>query len=213
MGAELHAGNTFVLDLSKTNPKLNEVDFVNNQNFIKHIERQMEENKAMFAVGGYGENRQIYSRSQVFAQASMDYRNIHLGIDIWTAAGHPVYCPVGGLIHGFKDNIGFGNYGPTVILEHRLHNDIIIYSLYGHLSRRDLANLAIGKKIRQGEKIGHLGSTEENGGWPPHLHFQLIRNLQDYHGDYPGVCGEKDKTYYLSNCPDPNIWLGCPLLK
>jgi hypothetical protein len=47
------------------------------------------------------------------------------------------------------------------------------------------------------------GLPTENGGWPPHLHFQLIRDIQHYHGDYPGVCAKRDVDFYACNCPDP----------
>lgn len=212
MGTELNAGNSIVLDLSKSNTMLEGIDFINSQSFHQYIHAQMVKNKAVFAIGGYGEKRAIYSRSKVFAQSNTEYRNIHLGLDIWTAAGHPVYCPLEGRIHSFRDNAGLGNYGPTVILEHQLHGNIVIYSLYGHLSRKDLENLEIGKKIPQGEKIGHLGDMKENGDWPAHLHFQLIRDMEGNVGDYPGVCAEKDAFHYLTNCPDPNEWLNCALL-
>ena len=48
----------------------------------------------------------------------------------------------------------------------------------------------------------------ENGHWPPHLHFQLIRELGDWSGDYPGVCKYSEKEKYLANSPDPDLMLG-----
>jgi len=51
-----------------------------------------------------------------------------------------------------------------------------------------------------------LGKPDENGGWPPHLHFQLIRDMQGFVGDYPGVCAKQDLTFYANNCPDPSAF-------
>jgi murein DD-endopeptidase MepM/ murein hydrolase activator NlpD len=64
-----------------------------------------------------------------------------------------------------------------------------------------------GKRIKSGEKLGDLGNILENGNWPPHLHFQLIFDLEGMKGDYPGVCKVSEKAKYLANCPDPEIIL------
>jgi murein DD-endopeptidase MepM/ murein hydrolase activator NlpD len=209
MGVNLTENNTVKLDLSVNNAQLKEIDFINSRAFGDFIASQMAAGGYTFAIGGYAENRAIYTRSEVFSGPASSYRNIHLGIDIWTSAGRPVFCPLTGKVHSFQDNASFGNYGPTIILEHQLHDASVIYSLYGHLIRIDLKKLKVGQSFDKGEQIGHLGAMEENGDWPPHLHFQLIRDIGDYTGDYPGVCGEKDKSYCLSNCPDPHPWLKC----
>ena len=31
----------------------------------------------------------------------------------------------------------------------------------------------VGELVRKGDRIGCMGSREENGDWPPHVHFQL----------------------------------------
>ena len=64
-----------------------------------------------------------------------------------------------------------------------------------------------GKRIEKGEIIGEFGTPLENGQWPPHLHFQLIEDLQGWTGDYPGVCKYSEKELYLENCPDPDLVL------
>jgi len=94
---------------------------------------------------------------------------------------------------------GSGNYGPTVILFHPTEK---IYSLYGHLGNADLLHLEAGAPIAKGQLLCHLGEPHENGGWPPHLHFQLIRDMQGFKGDYPGVCSLRDLNFYANNCPD-----------
>jgi murein DD-endopeptidase MepM/ murein hydrolase activator NlpD len=160
-----------------------------------------------YGIGGYLEKRAIYRRSEVFATEEFNFRNIHLGVDIWTKAGSPVYAPLAGTIHSFQDNKGFGNYGPTLILSHDF-GEKTLYSLYGHLSSTSLNLLEVGRKVMPGEQICEIGPFPENGDWPPHLHFQLMWELDGNWGDYPGVASEKDLDYYRQNCPDPAPLVG-----
>ncbi|AEL24863.1 peptidoglycan DD-metalloendopeptidase family protein [Cyclobacterium marinum] len=208
MGEELNGNNTISLDMSTTNLELKEIDLLDTHAFEHYINNQLVQNKKVYGIGGYLEMRNIYQRSRVFEDSSASkFRNIHLGIDIWSTSGKAVHCPINGTLHSFRDNKGFGNYGPTIILMHSFHGELI-YSLYGHLSHIDLQHLKVGQIFEKGEKIGHLGSSFENGNWPPHLHFQLIKNLKGESGDYPGVCSSSQKDWYKKNCPDPTAWLG-----
>ena len=63
--------------------------------------------------------------------------------------------------------------------------------------------MKVGSFVKKGEKIGEIGSISENGGWSPHLHFQLMLTLLDYQNDFPGVCMEYEKDIWSSICPDP----------
>ncbi|GAB3006834.1 hypothetical protein GCM10027284_25980 [Cyclobacterium sediminis] len=208
MGEVLNGNNTIWLDMSTNNLSLKEIDLLDTQAFERYVTGLLAQNNKVFGIGGYLEMRSIYQRSSVFEDSAANkFRNIHLGIDIWSAAGTAVHCPINGVLHSFQDNKGFGNYGPTVILKHSFQGNNI-YSLYGHLSHKDLLHLKVGQTFEKGEKIGHLGSSPENGNWPPHLHFQLIKNLGRKSGDYPGVCSSTEKEWYQDNCPDPTVWLG-----
>ena len=189
--------NSVVLDLSATNLELNPSIYGNVSTFQDYIEGKL---GGKMGFGGYLERRVIYEFYENFATASTDFRNIHLGMDFWTNAGTPIFAPLKGEVHSFQANQGAGNYGPTIILYHPAEK---IYSLYGHVSMADLVPLEIGLPIAAGQLIGHLGNTTENGGWPPHLHFQWIRDMQGFHGDYPGVCSQRDLLFYANNCPDP----------
>ena len=159
----------------------------------------------LYGIGGYGEHRTVYSRSTVFDD-SEEPRRLHLGIDIWGDAGTPVYAPLDGVVHSFGFNNNFGDYGATIILSHRVE-DMIFYSLYGHLALRDLAGMEAGRTICRGQHFAHFGEPAENGQWPPHLHFQLIENIGDWKGDYPGVCKFSEREMYLENSPDPDTIL------
>ncbi len=193
----LSPANSVALDLSATNKELNPAIYANIPAFCAYIEQNL---GAKIGVGGYLEHRIIYEAHENFATASADFRNIHLGVDFWAQAGTPVFAPLAGEVHSFQVNPGSGNYGPTIILFHPSQG---IYSLYGHLAEQDLEELSVGMPIAAGQLLCHLGEPNENGGWPPHLHFQLIRDMQGYSGDYPGVCSQRDLAYFASNCPDP----------
>jgi len=192
------------LDLSKDNSELAKVDLNNESSFTGYIFNLLQENDKLVGVGGYAEERSLYSRSDLFE--GEEPRTIHLGIDIWSAAGTEVYAPIAGVVHSFANRNIHGDYGPVIILEHSV-KDKKFYTLYGHLSLSSLDDLHIGKKFAGGEKLAEMGSYEENFHWPPHLHFQVMWDIQGYEGDYPGVCRSSEKDVFLSNCPDPAILL------
>ncbi|MDX5345953.1 MAG: peptidoglycan DD-metalloendopeptidase family protein, partial [Hymenobacteraceae bacterium] len=151
-----------------------------------------------------------YERSTLF-EGSDQYRSIHLGVDIWADAGTEVLAPLDGKVHSFRDNNNFGDYGPTLILEHQLENKIF-YTLYGHLSRSSLIGLVEDNVFRKGERIGWIGNYPENGNWPPHLHFQIITDMEGRKGDFPGVVAKQEREKYQQLCPDPNLIVRCQLL-
>lgn len=207
LGETLTPANTLPLDFTEANKALTEVNLSNTAEFNAFVFGQLQASTKKYGIGGYLEKRAIYRRSEVFATTASSFRNIHLGVDIWTAAGTSVYAPLPGKVHSFQDNKGFGNYGPTLILSHKL-GEKTLYSLYGHLSRTSLSPLNIGREVRAGERIGEIGPFPENGDWPPHLHFQLMWDMGNYWGDYPGVAAEQDLDYFRENCPDPNLLIG-----
>ena len=194
------------LDLSVSNIELSKIDIKNPTIFNAFIENLFQESDTKVAFGGYNEKRFLYNQSGLFNDDPTYERNIHIGLDLWIKAGTPVLAAVDGKIHSFKNNIGTGDYGPTIILEHQL-DGINFYTLYGHLSSESIIDIKIGTHVKQGCEIATLGEATVNGGYAPHLHFQIIKNIGNYLGDYPGVCSEKDLNYYLKNCPNPNLLL------
>ena len=201
-----------VLDFSATNPDLATLDLTNTKTFTDYVFGKLRAAGAQVGVGGYNEHRVIYRRSEHFntiEETPYDGpREIHLGIDFWAEAGTPVFALLDGVVHSFQDNAHFGDYGPTIILEHLSNeNGKPRYSLYGHLTRQSLKELYEGKEIKAGEKIGEIGPYPENGDWPPHLHLQLMTDMLGLKGDFPGVCSLKDRAKFLAICPNPNQWL------
>ncbi len=82
-----------------------------------------------------------------------------------------------------------------------------LFGLYGHLNLASLDGLMEGQFIPMGKQFARFGVKEENGNWPPHLHFQLMFDMQGLKGDYPGVCQFSKREQYLQNCPDPALIL------
>lgn len=194
----------FHFDFTAANTELNASVFSDTKRFSDYISRKLMESASAFGIGGYAENRTLYRRSKLFTGG--EERTIHLGIDIWGPAGTKIYAPFGGMVHSFAFNDQFGDYGATIILLHQLET-ISFHTLYGHLSLDDISGLHEGAYITRGEVIGHFGEPRENGDWPPHLHFQVIRDIRLKEGDYPGVCTVAEKEMYLANCPDPDLVL------
>jgi peptidoglycan LD-endopeptidase LytH len=196
-----------LFDLTENNKGLIAVDIADTERFAAYINRSLREQGARYGFGGYGEHRTLYARSRHFDSAAKEEpRRLHLGIDIWGPAGTKVMAPLDGIVHSFAFNNNDGDYGATLILTHQLES-IGFHTLYGHLSLNSLKNLYEGKNITKAEVIAEFGMRFENGNWPPHLHFQLIADMQGWKGDYPGVCKYSEREVWLANSPDPDLIL------
>ncbi|MFC6858563.1 peptidoglycan DD-metalloendopeptidase family protein [Zunongwangia atlantica] len=208
VGGDLKQEDFIAIDLSANNPELLKLEQLSSEAFSVFINHNLKVAGKKVAFGGYNEVRKLYQRSQLFNKNVDEFlnRNIHIGLDIWTAEGTDVLAVLDGEIHSFQDNANFGDYGPTIIVKHAIEDEQF-YSLYGHLSRKSLENLQVGQEVKAQEKIAELGAAQENGDYAPHLHFQIIKDLQENKGDYPGVASKKDLDFYLENCPDPNLLL------
>jgi len=196
------------LDFTDKNTKLTEEVLKDTNLFSAYIIDKLSAAGARYGIGGYDEHRTVYSRSKVFDPpvAGEEPRRLHLGTDIWGKPYTAVMAPLNGIVHSFAFNNQFGDYGATIILSHQL-DGVSFYSLYGHLSLASLKNLQEGSLIKKGEVFAEFGIPYENGHWPPHLHFQLVLDMQGRSGDYPGVCKYSEKEQWLKNSPDPDLVL------
>ena len=162
---------------------------------------------ARLGVGRYDEARLLYA-SDAFAQPSDEQperRTVHLAHDLFMEPGSPVLAPLPGRVRSVRDNAARLDYGPTVILEHTPPGGPVFYTLYGHLSRASTAHWKPGDAVARGDRLGEIGPAPENGDWPPHVHFQIIADLLDAEGDFPGVAPAAARAAWLSLCPDPNL--------
>lgn len=202
---DLSPHNTLMMDFSIHNPEMKQLDFNDIEGLNRFVFEKISQWSKAYGYGGYMEDREIYRRSPLFAISPLEARSIHLGIDVWTAAGTPVFAPLEGRVHSFANNANYGDYGPTIILEHELENTSF-FTLYGHLEEESLQGLFTGKRIEQGEQVCCVGNYPVNGDWPPHLHFQVIADMQNKKGDYPGVCSQAEKGLYSQLCPNPVVF-------
>jgi 4-aminobutyrate aminotransferase-like enzyme/Ser/Thr protein kinase RdoA (MazF antagonist) len=202
-----------VFDLSPGSPQLSRLEEPwEVQSFTDLLFGELKLAKARVGIGRYNEARRIYTSGtfEVAGNDGREWRTVHLGVDLYMEPGSAVTAPLEGTVHSLRDNDAPLDYGSTVILEHNPAGGVAFYTLYGHLSRNSLAGLHQGQTLKKGETVGWIGSSEENGGWPPHLHFQIVSDLLDRTGDFPGVALPGQRELWLSLCPDPNLILGIP---
>ncbi|MCA3561907.1 MAG: aminotransferase class III-fold pyridoxal phosphate-dependent enzyme [Aestuariivirga sp.] len=172
------------------------------------IESRFRAENAQFAIGLYGEVRNVYKGEQFASAASPEWRAQHLGQDIFIAAGTPLYAPLPGKVLSVADNALPYDYGPTVILEHRAgETGPVFWTLYGHLSRETLGMVKAGQEIAAGQQIATIGDRTVNGGWAPHLHFQIITDRLGQSGEFPGVGQPSLWPIWRAISPDPNLIL------
>jgi len=170
----------------------------------EYISGELKKNQAKVGIGGYLEKRVLYQQSTNFKNSS-DNRNIHLGLDWWSDAGTKVYAPLDAKVHSFKYNEPHLDYGATIILQHEM-DGLFFYTLYGHLTLASLNELTVGMTIEKGTPFTAMGERHENGGWVPHLHFQIIKDMMGKEGDFLGVASESMLSQFSQNSPDPNVF-------
>jgi len=209
MEPDLKTANVEVFDLSFGSRELGNLAELNETAAItRNLFERIRRTGASVGVGRYNEARPLYT-SDLFKSEGNDgpqWRTVHLGLDLFMEAGAPVFAPLDGRVHSFRYNAGPLDYGPTIILEHTVANgSLTFFTLYGHLSVDSLDGLSEGMVIKQGTRIARLGDESVNGGWTPHLHFQIITDLLDRVGEFPGVALPSEREVWLSLSPDPNL--------
>src|SRR5438046_287050 len=173
---------------------------------------EMRRAEAAFGVGRYDEPRLVYT-SLLFgasSNATDERRTVHLGMDLFVEPGTRLRAPLDGVVHIAANNSEPQDYGPLVILRHETSNGEKFFTLYGHLTKETLAALKPGQRIGRGQEFARVGATDENGGWIPHVHFQIIVDLLDLEADLPGVAYASQRAFWTSLSPDPNLLLGIP---
>jgi 4-aminobutyrate aminotransferase-like enzyme/Ser/Thr protein kinase RdoA (MazF antagonist) len=180
--------------------------------FTDKIFGDMKRDGVRVGVGRYDEPRPFYTSSLFGAGGNPtdERRTIHLGLDLFVEPGTRLYSPLEGVVHALANNAAPLDYGPVVILRHATENGQEFFTLYGHLSKDTLSELQVGQRIAQGRQFARVGTPLENGGWPPHVHFQIILDLLDRGADFQGVAYASERAVWTSLSPDPNLLLGIP---
>lgn len=94
----------------------------------------------------------------------LGYTAMHRGVDFAAPAGTPIYAAGDGVVAAAEFNGAYGKYV-------RIRHSGAYATAYAHMSRFG-KNAAPGKRIRQGEIIGYVGSTGRSTG--PHLHYEIL---------------------------------------
>jgi 4-aminobutyrate aminotransferase-like enzyme len=211
--ANLREGNCLALDLGVGSTFLG-ADPANagEAHMTPKIQAAMRAAGTPVAIGRYNESRPVYTSPRFGSSSNPtdERRTVHLGIDLFAAPGTPVSTPFDATVHAFADNNAPLDYGPVVILKHSCGDGLEFFTLYGHLSRESFSALRVGDCISRGQAFGKIGTAAENGGWTPHLHFQIILDLLDLSTDFPGVAFASQRDVFLGLSPDPNLVLGIP---
>jgi len=96
----------------------------------------------------------------------LGYNKLHQGTDFAARRGTPVMASGSGTVERAS---WFGAYGKYV----RIRHNSTYKTAYAHLSKFG-RNIKAGKKVRQGQIIGYVGSTGRSTG--PHLHYEVLVN-------------------------------------
>jgi 4-aminobutyrate aminotransferase-like enzyme len=200
---DLSVGSTFL----GANPRAGETAALTEKTF-----HAMKDAGASVGIGRYDEARLLYT-SPLFGatgRATDERRTVHLGVDLFVEPGARVKAPLDGVVCIVANNSARLDYGPVAILRHETGEGTEFFTLYGHLGKSSVAGLKAGQRIARGEPFACVGAEIENGGWAPHLHFQVIVDLLELGADFPGVAYASQREVWTSLSPDANFLLGIP---
>jgi murein DD-endopeptidase MepM/ murein hydrolase activator NlpD len=96
----------------------------------------------------------------------LGYVKMHTGVDWATPYGTPIFASGNGVVEVAGWEGGYGNY---VKLKHNNGYE----TAYGHMSAF-AKGLEVGKRVRQGQVIGFVGSTGQSTG--AHVHYEILVN-------------------------------------
>jgi 4-aminobutyrate aminotransferase-like enzyme/Ser/Thr protein kinase RdoA (MazF antagonist) len=184
----------------------------NDPEVSERLSTEMKRAGAAFGVGRYDEPRLVYT-SPLFGTSSNptdERRTVHLGMDLFVEPGTRLRAPLDGVVHTVANNSAPQDYGPLVILHHETSEGGKFFTLYGHLTKETLAGLKAGQRVGRGEEFARVGTADVNGGWMPHVHFQIILDPLELDADFPGVAYASQRAVWTSLSPDPNLLIGIP---
>ncbi|WP_170587853.1 aminotransferase class III-fold pyridoxal phosphate-dependent enzyme [Ruegeria arenilitoris] len=163
-------------------------------------------------LGYYNEPRLIYAEP-AFRKGpwkASDRRTVHLAVDVFAPAGTPLLAPLSGRVEAVENRANHLDYGGVVILHHETPEGDAFYTLYGHLDPEVCGRLKPGDPVAQGAAFARLGDADQNGGWAPHVHFQLALTTDGMQADWPGVADPDELDLWHAVCPNPAALLNLP---
>jgi murein DD-endopeptidase MepM/ murein hydrolase activator NlpD len=158
-----------------------------------------------YGLGAYAEDRRVYTSAQFADAGGPERRTVHTGIDVFAPAMTPVHAPLPGRVLHVTYNADPLDYGHTLIVQHAA-DGVPFYTLYGHLAGTLPGLLQPGDMVQAGQVICHLGDWHENGGWAPHLHFQVMTDmLGRTDGNFVGAGHAGLWDVWSDVCIDPDL--------
>ncbi len=204
--------DALIFDLSPESPSIPDLGTLSDvETVTKILFDQIDSSNSQVGIGRYAEPRLLYA-SDNYVEPNTSFperRTIHLGLDLFLPAESKVLSPLDGRVHSLKNNDVNLDYGPTIILEHAV-DGLLFYTLYGHLTSDSLDHLQVGDIVEKGQEFCKIGDYPVNGNWPPHLHFQVITDLLDMKGTFPGVALPTQKNTWLNLSPNPSLLVNLP---
>jgi 4-aminobutyrate aminotransferase-like enzyme/Ser/Thr protein kinase RdoA (MazF antagonist) len=134
------------------------------------------------ALGEHGEARLYATRELSAAEPA----TIHLGLDLFAAAGSPVVAPLAGRIE---------RIGPRELVVSFADGCVRLAGL--------VPAVGAGDEVAAGEALGQV--AEAAGSLPPHLHVQIAPAGSD---DLPGLVPAGLADAWLTLCPHPGALIG-----
>ena len=162
-------GKPYIFDFSSNNPKTLEYNLLDFKEFNTMVFDELHASSHQWGVGRYLEERKSLLRA--YPNIIEEQRFYHLGLDIIVPFDTPLYSPLDAEVYKTGKETTVGNYGGYIILKHNI-NEVVFYSLYGHLKTPHLVH--VGEKITAGQKFAHIGQEKDSGGWFCHVHLQIL---------------------------------------
>ena len=171
-------------------------------------------NTSPYSIGRYDERRPALYQTELFTGGEAP-RCVHMGLDLGAPEGEPVYAWASGEVYALGALPQPGDYGHSLVTRHSITLQtedieptlVTVWTLYGHLSARSITLRGVGERFEVGARLGELGSPAENGGWTPHLHFQLSVSAPEGH-DLPGAVSDQEREAARKRYPDPRLIVG-----
>lgn len=163
-------------------------------------------------LGYYNEPRLIYTEAgfRKGRWKASDRRTVHLAVDVFAPAGTVLHAPLSARVEAVENRAAHLDYGGVVILHHETPEGDSFYTLYGHLDPEVCERLQPGDPVAQGASFARLGDASQNGGWAPHVHFQMAMTTDGLEQDWPGVGDPDEMDLWHAVCPNPAALLNLP---
>ena len=169
------------------------------------------DNGIALGIGPWGEARTVYTSDIFWSRFVEGARRVHhLGLDLFLPAGTKVYTPLAATVKSVEIEEDPLGYGCLIALEHAPEGCPPFVTLWGHMAHEAMTRLEPGQRLAAGALVGEMGKPAENGGWAPHLHFQISTDPDLAARDILGVGEARYLDVWAELFPDAATLAGIP---